>query len=866
MTSSFPYKIYSINSSMVLASLSLFGVILVPLLTILTNDSSILGTALLTLDLILGPLIIWIIGHKQYYKEDIKFIPYPEYFIEYECELHSHIDSPNFVDYLERIEDFLKSNNKLLLIYSLSGYGKSHLLKELSKLANNKYKNVKILFVKPDSYNLDMGLYLDKELNKREDYVIIFDDVDINSEDLKKLLSYCKNQDIQIILSFRSCELDVILENDNGLKREIINIEWKKQDLLYFLRDLRGQSTISDDGIIIKFNNPSLILTKLEAVNTPNFNFNKFDKLIENLDHDIMSCFSGFHHTRQDKIDLMINVACIVPFHYNNNEILNILKNQTNFEKDEIEEIIENLLNCGLLKLVNNSVRFNSDYIGYLYLFYKIKDFSIEKLEVLTNNLKSIEELWYFYPKLIYKNLGLTSQIVEIFLERVTTINITIIEHYFTHIINKWIDEEDTTLLYKRKENLGYLQYFCQVVSDNSLDLLNTYLDSNPPESKEYYLNTPLNTDDFGPTIIRLSNLSAIKNEIVAIILKMESKDINGMYGNYRPNELIKNLVSPFSNQDVDFILETLYLLESYLIDWSIPKINILSSALNEIFSVSKFDTRWGLHEFQSFPVELKETTNLIKIRNRGLSILKQMINHSSLEVKLEGLRIAEEIGDRDPKNELNLKNQLIHERSEIITEIASLINETTDFKLLFKIENLFLNWWALKTPGTELAENYLLNDFFPRTLLYITSKYMAENEFVVDDFDAFKNEAPEEERWKWYVSKKREYLLKIYEFKSYNELVMSLNEEYDTDIKIADLLVQLDAHYSEYSVNFINLIFECWFKYNPNLFVSLNKNIDLWTNVPEKFKGPINLALCDLDESYININAKEILSELPDV
>ena len=632
---------YSLDLIQFAGLISFLGFIIGLIITVSTKNVSPEGTAYLTLIIVAYFFVIWYLGRCFFYKEDHKFISPEEYFDEFKKEeLHQHVDSPNFTDYLDQIKDFLSSDARLLLIHSLTGYGKSHLLKEASKSVDEIAKNRITLFLKSNPFNID------KELNKEVTYLIIVDNVDINSEEVKELLSYCKNKDIKIILTFRTCELNEVMDKINGLKHKKIKIEWHENDLIYLLRNIRNRNVINDEAIVLEYSNPYLLFTKLDAVNLPNFDMNKFDILIENLDNDIKACLKSFNYTYEEKENLIINILCITPFPENNDEILNVLKIQTNFKENEIKIMIDNLLKSGLLKIVNHSIRFNSDYLGYLYLFYKIRDYSYQEISNLINGLKFSSNLWYYFPKNIYKNLAMASKIINIFLENEPKNNIHSLKPFFSYeVVNKWIDEEENTNGRGRKERIEYLREFCQIIPKRCIDLLNTYLDSDTPVSTEHHLNYKLNTDDFGPIITQLVELSANEEEIIEIIVKMESKEMNGTYGNYRPNELIKYLVSPFEKNDEKSILKVLNILETFLDNWSVTKINILSSALNEVFSVSKYHEEWGLFKFRPYEVELQEVPEVILIRDKALEILKKMINHDSLEVKIEAIKVAREIG-----------------------------------------------------------------------------------------------------------------------------------------------------------------------------------------------------------------------------
>lgn len=855
-----PYKIYSLKFSTVMEILSFSGVILVAILAITTNNSSIIGTGLLTIDFILGPFIIWGLGHHFFYKEEQKFVSFDEYFDIYETELHTNINSPNFLNYFKNIENFLSSDTKLLLIYSLTGYGKSHLLREASIKANEMDINRINLFVVPNSHHLNMEEYLNK-LDKRAKYLLIFDNVDINSEDYKKILSYCKNKDIKVILTFKTFELNDVLDNINDLKYDTIKIQWRENDLLHFFRDISGRNKISDNRIIIKYSNPSIILTKFEAITKSNFDFKKLDILVENMDSDIISCLKEFNDRSDEIEDLLKNIACIVPFPENNDEIFNILKTQTNFEIHEIKKIIQNLINGGLLIKINGSIRFNSDILGYLYLLFKIKDLNYEELYSLINPLIS-PEIVYYLQENIYKNLGTTSQIVNIFLENVTTINLPSLEQYFSDTIDQWIDDENNISKAQKDEIIKYLQYFCKISPNSSIDLINTYIPSEISRAQglsSYYLNT----DSFGPVIIQLALLPSIKKDIIDTIENMESKKMTGIYGNYKPKELITYLVSPFKNFDYNSIMETLNILESFLDDWNTSKLNILSRALNEVFSVSQYGTDWGLFSFQSYKNKLPETPKLLLIRNKALDILKKMVNHSSLQIKIESIKIAGEIGARDPKDELNLKDQLIKERSEILTEIGSLINDSTNFKLLSEIQDLFLNWWAQETPGTEEVEYYLDKEIF-RNDSYIVSKHFIPGNYVIEDFDLFKSNAPSKDKWKWFVDMESKYLINYYEPNYYTNLVNSLNKKYNTPLKLITFLEQVSSNINDSKIIHNTPIIECWFGLNSPLFLSLKIDHVLWKRVPEEFKKGINNAYGNFEESYIDKRAEEILSNLP--
>jgi len=863
-----PYKFYSLNFFQIISFLLFIGFILGSLIFILKLIFNIGGyETLITFVVVLGLFLIWFIGHIIFYKADYKFVPSAEYFKKYERNLIPNIDCSNFKNYLNMYKDFLCSGKKILLIHSVTGHGKSHLLKEMVKSTIDIDNERIILFVKPNYPNVSMETGMNNEIEKRTKYLIIYDDVDVESKEVNELIAFCETNDfLKIILSFRNCEFDNIVNMINDSKYDEIRINWTEEDLVQFMRKLFRNSTIRDSRLIKSYSSPLLISVKKGTVYNPNFNFEKFRILVKKMDHDVKSCLREFNYSDDEKKYFIVNLACISPF-LKENDVLEMLKNQTNFKVDEINKMIENLIKGGLLLEINQSIRFYSDILSYLYLYYAIMDYSQDKIELLFNNWVSLSNsnMWQYFPKNIYKNLGNAAEIFTIFIQDVSTLNIPSLDSYFSRIVNKWIDEEETTFGLERKKRLDLLQYFCHIVPGSCIDLLNAYLDSEPPMSDQSYLNDDFSTGNFSPIIIKLVNFPSVKKEIIDIIVKMESKEITDFYGHNRAYELIKSSVSPY-HLDSRSILDTLNILEDFLGNLDFPQIHLISSALNEILIFSKHITEWGLFEYQSKEMELPNTPEVIKIRNQALKILIKLINYPSSEVKLESLKIVDKIYNGFSEDGLLLSDQIIKERKVIMTELGNLISKDTDFEVLNKIENLFLDWWAKRISGATISEDFLGKDNFPRDIEYIVSKHLIPGNYVVEDFEMFKSQAPEDNRWKWFVGKKHDYLIEYYRPEYYKKLVYSLNKEYDNEVKLINFLKNVDNNLSNHDSNYNVPLIACWFKLNPKMFLSIKNDVELWKMIPKRFKGGIELAISELGENYLVKLKDEILSEIPDI
>ena len=70
----------------------------------------------------------------------------------------------------------------------------------------------------------------------------------------------------------------------------------------------------------------------------------------------------------------------------------------------------------------------------------------------------------------------------------------------------------------------------------------------------------------------------------------------------------------------------------------------------------------------------------------------------------------------------------------------------------------------------------------------------------------------------------------------------------------------------SECRIDIHNPIISCWFQINPDLFILIKENVTLWAEIPERFKEPINMALRELNDDYIEKSAEEVLSNLPNI
>ena len=856
-----PYRYYYLSYIDLFGILALFAVLigaLIMLIAIILNypgDKTILSS-IISAFIVLGLLVIWFIGNKLFVIEDNLFLSPEDYFNQYEKELINNIKVENFKTYLENFKEFISSEKNILVIHSFAGYGKSHLLREFSLNKNELDTERVFLFAKPNFSNISLDNAFKEQLKRNEKYSIFFDNVDV--DDVKKIVSWTKNKDsLKVVFSLRESNLNYLLKKIDT-KYDQIKINWTETDLIYFLREVIGYSTVKDQELVTYYNNPKLISLKSEAINDSNFDFEKLEIIVSDLDKDAKFCLYDFNYTFREKEKLLINLACIVPFS-KTDEFWEILQNQTGFEIDEIKDMTNNLINGGILLEKNDLIHFNSDIVGYVYLYYKLihREYVISSVESLINSKK---EIWDYLPNNIYNNLGNAISIANILLQDVTTVDIPKLHIFFSNIINKWIDEEDKTFGTIRAQNLSYLEFFAQIVPDRTLDLLNTYIDSNPPSSTDCLLNQDIKMDDFGPVLIKLFEIPTIEKEILDFMEKMEETGLKTTYSNYEVCDLLKQFVSPYRELNTQQILNVLNIFDDYLNSLTHTKIQLISCALDEIFTVSKYDLI-GQFKLKRVKLELKDTSETRNIRNISLKILKGLINHDSVDAKLSGIKISKNLGSSVSKEDDNLSDILTKERKELVAEIGDLIKSGINFNLLTEIEDLFLRWWATQAQGTEDVEIYLSNGEFPRDMEYIVSKYFISEKYVIQDFDKLKNNSPTNDLWKWYVEQKYENLLDYHNMDYYIGIVEDLDKKYGNINDLVTFLKIVDENISGFEFNYNTPLIKCWVGKNQDLFLEL-KDSQFWSNIPERFKLGIESALTEIDDVHLHRMADNLLND----
>lgn len=793
------------------------------------------------------------------------FVPWNVYFdnVESDLTLFSAESIPKFKEYLEKVKQFLISSQKrILLIHAPGGYGKSHLLREIAQKAHQIDSSRQPWVVRAGFKDIREGLQ--EEIISGRKYLLIFDDADRYLEEANVLLNFLKRGDIdlKLIFSLRSAGLNLfdqkVIEARCGeFKEEMEIIDWSEEELINLLRLISGKEVVKDEKVLVNYYpNPYLIVwiaNQLKGKVEVDLSSLK-EKFVEDVVYDAKKCLKNILPERVVEEFLFI-LACIVPFSLNNKSLLNKISSNLKINIALLEEIINGMRKAGILRNIGKSIRFNPDMKGDLYLAYRLK-------ELGKNFLKNFILEWIeICPENLFTNISVASRYKDT----------NIVREILSELLEEWSGETQNTPGSKRKERLNLAEKITFIVPKEVITIISIYLETSVPDE-----NIPT-TDDYGPVLLNLLKSFSYRREVINIIKKiaglvaLERSDIlkKGIYDNYKPHSLIKESVSPLQNNP-ETIISTLNIISEWLDRADKITLQLINAALSEVLAGTHEFSRSYLDKFEFGEKPLVKHPKVIEFRKKALDILKSMIFHPQLEVQIEGINVAKNIGrtimNRFSGKDLPLAEVFAEERREIVKIIGELINSNTDFLLLSAIEDLFIKWWANEKSGSEEVANYLRE--FPRVPEYLVFRWFATRDYYIKNFIEIEQKAPSQDKWKWFV---KEVISKKWKMKpeDFSDIVNELSVKYDTPQKLIEFLKDLDSKLSriEQKVYYRHLFLIQWINVNQNIFKNLVDNVEFWKQVPERFKEEIEFNLARLDPSRFRKIADELFryEKIPD-
>ncbi|MBM4351041.1 MAG: hypothetical protein FJ106_14280 [Deltaproteobacteria bacterium] len=789
-----------------------------------------------------------------------KFVPSNLYFDQIEKDLLPASKIEKFKEYAGQVKGFLLSESSILLIHSPGGYGKSHLLRDISQEAHKIDPNRQSWMTRQGHRSVEDAIQ--DEIIKGRNYLLIFDDADRFLDEARSLIAFARHEAsaVKLVLTLRTSGLRPIHEILRQLRCEAIYGEisisdWSRNDLVQLLRIAAEQGTVEDEEILAAlYPNPYLMVwIGRQKRKAPSMDFKKVkEKFVNDVDFEADRCLKDVFTSSEIK-EFITNLACIAPLSMRDEILLGKLAEKFGRKIEVIKGKIDALVEAGVLRTVGNSIRFSPDMRGDVYLAYELEKARHEELNRLVKD-------W----------LTLCAEKLFVNLEGAAKYgNVPALEKIFSEIVDTWTKEATKTPRFIRDERLKLSETVARLAPKSCFNLMYSYLHSEAPVSQDKYLKSlesgmNLTTDDFGPVIITLFKIPDLRKEILPLLEEIHAREIEGFYDNYKPLTLVRHSLSPLHNSPKE-ILNTLAVFVEWLKNPNQYRIELISAGLTEILAGSHAYTKSTIGGIEFGDKILRPTKEITEIRDRAMHLLIEMLRYPSSDVQLAALKVAEGIGSTrggvGPRRGMPLSDRIAKDTAVALEEIAKRINPEADFQLLNKIENLFIRWWGLEIPGAEKAADYLRN--FPRSVEYIVFRYFASPDYVIIDFEAIEKQVPDTDRWGWLVHNimhnddhsKPEY------FKPEVEMLI---QKYDSQEKAVGFLMELHERISGYDRWPRPQIVRCWVRLEQEKFASIRGNKELWEKVPERFRNEIDLALSEMDTGFIKKLAEEVLPHLP--
>lgn len=767
------------------------------------------------------------------------------YFEKFEAQLNKETTN-KFYAYNNEFQSFIDSDANVLEIFAIGGNGKSHLVKYFATLQSDY---TPVLFTKLDNVDADL-----KSLDITQRYLFIYDDIDRFLENgINSIFSFLISSNSKIIISYRAASKPLVDERIlkfDSLKSKELYITWNKDEIKDLILLLRPDSTEYQIGVLdAQFNsNPYLITQAIKG------NVDKIKNFSKKTFIDSIVALEKFHLKKVEVEELLFKIALLSPC------------SRSLISKEE-KSYVNELIKVGVLRELNNKIRFNPDMLGDLYLAKFVKENEHRYKEIVVNY---IEE----HLELIITNLS------YIFVFE----NSSSLESFFKDIINDWLKNQDF-----RSSNLKILYRIVNYAPFEAFIYLKHVTDTLiPKENKHQKLgvigelvskisykgdfndsNEHVNLGSIIPIINILIN--KLKNEkelgrlkIKDIVKFLVSPKVLSLpipyYANHKLNVVFNDMLIPYESKNNNAIIEALDVMQEWLNNESIDskKLNILKNALENLLK----GTIQYFHSEENVETEFNiSKENISKVLDKAKKIILIMLNSFDINLKCMAIDIIYHIGSNLSEESSNTQyyRNVIIEIFEILKEQITLIS---DFKFLSKLDDVLLNIITYRKYKNE-ALKLLIK--IPRTEIFTFNQLLIGKTCIVYNLEKFIEEYYQQENIKDWIFDK--YYNKKHLAISENEknFFNSLIEVYKNVEEFVGFINSL--HFIEYKVNPIKLIqlLEYWNKIEPKLFYHLYENGISQIN-DNNAKAIIENFLLSIGIFNLDINSIDETSDLKDL
>jgi hypothetical protein len=778
------------------------------------------------------------------------FVPPPVYFSIYE-EMLLKVSligrKPELSEYTKLL---LADKPSITVLHAPGGYGKSHFLKATASLLNRRRK-FQILFIRPFLRNLEDAFQ--DELVAGRSYLLFLDDADRCPLEMQRVIALSRTkQNIKAVLACRTAGLSLVTNElrtqrvQHHTIRELKDLDLPELKEILFLA--AGKRSIDKAEQIVHALNgiPYLIVQygrRIGRTIADEELANIYKLLGEAVAEDTGKILNGTVDS-SDQGELLLHLATVVPFSKNSNSVTlfaEILQKRAAL----INHSLEKLLAGKVLRLVGQSLRFYPDMAGDIFLANAVdNDPSIAQ--------RLFDQWFDHFPSQVLANLSSAASF-----DKTHAIN-----SMLSRVIHGWIQSAKNDTSWKRVQKLKHLERIAHLVPFESFNLIHTYLNDTQLLNSE---GSQPNLDDFGPVIERLSLQPGFQIETLHVIKRLEELALQGRFDTYKPSRMIRYLVSPL-HRSVSVIKDVLNQLLAWVQIKEVPLIDaqLAAEAAKEILSAGHEYTESFQDKFTIGERILNHTPGVIALRQIAIDIFRALLRNK--EYRRLALDIADDIGSspmhRVDEQNVPLGDQIKIDRQTVLAEISAVDLNHLSCVELSAIEDLLLKWWLMNKPGTEHAVDVLGR--LERSAKYKFIKRYISPDWVVDDFEHVRQEAPADDRWTWWwdsygsPSSRRDS-------KDLQDLARQLSGKHKNANEIKEFLIDVESAIASFNPWPNPPILQFWVHQNPEPFLALAQP-DEWNSIPPRFQGHISSAIVKYNQSYVEFKCRDILDKLPDI
>ena len=660
---------------------------------------------------------------------------------------------------------------RVVVVHAPGGIGKTRFLLEAAGQAHTLFPDRQVYFYHSRRPAQDT---INDELPPQARYLIIIDDAERDFEDRTLLfmrIASSGEPDVVFILACRdgaTKHLEKKLVAEGVHRRERLRLEPLDRDMC--LKILR-QATDLDDPQRRRLyratsGNLFLLGASVAAIKEGNqpFSFatdrdikaHLVDRLQRQADHALRAVRLPLPR------ELLPAVALLAPFPHNRGEDLEFLGSLVG-EQDlaALEGILDVLRNAGILRRVGWRTRFAADMLGDFVL-----EHNMDRPDHVTFVKKVVEPAIGARPDPVITNLvyvgGLGNE----------TARSTLIS-----VLDRWTREERLEPTTDRDQRLKAVGPMAGLVPEQVIEFLEAVVmapvprpeKQRPRDRREVFRRAlngekwvdALTTDQVCPALAAAGTSPLCVGQALELLRRIVVRVGEGMFDNHKPLSIVSNWMSPVykSSEYLEAALDKLGLwLCQPALDLDTATVTLAFEGLQAVLK-----TCWHYEEHEPGrlvfgPRAMLDSPPLRAIRSRALDILTGSLSHDSPTVRQAAAQAAGKIGEPHPAfrgEVLPLEDLAAEEKVVVFHVIAERIQEEQELSVLYAMEDVLLESWLLQSAGSDVAEEALSSRSRPTELKVL--RWTRKPWDAFDSFKVLRQQAPNEDRWSWWVQKKHD-------------------------------------------------------------------------------------------------------------